>query len=123
METKTISNKIISELKKAATELEEFQLQAALGNAEARDAYEKAKKKFSQFIDEAKLNLDTIKEAAGKESSKIKAALETLQVHLAIGKADSKEIFEEQSKKIKRALNEIEYLIKKNITADHFTKQ
>ena len=45
--TTSITEKIISGLKKAAVELEEFRLQAALGKAEAHDAYEKAKKIFS----------------------------------------------------------------------------
>ena len=64
LEKTSISDKIISGLKKAAVELEELRLQSALGKAQARDAYEEAKKKFNKYVHEAKLRVDNLKGAA-----------------------------------------------------------
>lgn len=120
METTTtsITDKIISGLRKAATELEEFRLQAALGKAEAHDAYEGAKKVFNKYVHEAKLRLADAEDLTTEKTPKLKALFETVQVQLALGKAESKEAFELQVKKISMALNEVEALIKKNKSTD-----
>ena len=114
----SLSDKIISGLKKAAEELEEFRLQAALGKAEARDAYEGAKKKFNKYVHEAKLRIDEVKGMAKEKSSELKTVLEALQVQLALGKAETKDVFESQRKKISSILNKIETLIQKNKITD-----
>lgn len=114
----SFSEKIISGLKKAAVELEEFRLQVALGKAEARDVYEEAKKIFNAYVHEAKVRLENIKGEAKEKSTQLKILLETLQVQLTLGKAESREIFEAQTKKISQVLNELEALIKKNKTID-----
>lgn len=116
METneKTITDKIINGLKNAITELEEFRVQAALGKAEAKDIYEDVKKKFKTSIHEAKVKFDSIKTEASYEALHIKNFFESLQVQLALGKAESKEIFEEQSKKIRQALHDLENSIRSN---------
>ena len=44
-------DKVIGALRKSAIELEEFQIKAALGKAEAQDKYEEVKKKFKEHID------------------------------------------------------------------------
>ena len=116
----SLSDTIIDGVKKAILELEEFRLQAALGKAEAHDAFEGAKKKFNTFVHEAKLKLDNAKDVVKERSVQLKTLLETLQVQLALGKAETKEVFEEQRKKIAHALNELETLIKKNKTTDEF---
>lgn len=123
LEQTSLSDKIINGLKKAATELEEFRLQAALGKAEAHDVYDEVKKKFNKYVHESKLRLDNAKDIAKEKSVQIKALLETIQVQLALGKAESKEAFETQRKKITKALNELEEHIKKNKTAnEYYTK-
>ena len=43
-------DKVIGALRKTAVELEEFQVKAALGKAEAQDKYEEVKKKFNLFV-------------------------------------------------------------------------
>jgi len=103
-----ITGKLVKGLKKAATELEEFQLQFSLGKAEAADKYEDLKKKFSEVIHKAKLKVK-----AGKENGKaLKAKFEELHVQLALGKAETKDAFMEQKKKINTAISEIENSIK-----------
>lgn len=119
----SIIDKIIDGLKKAANELEEFQLQFTLGKAETKDVYEKVKKDFNGYVHEAKLHFNTAKDLVNEKSQQLQAAFETLQVQLALGKADTKDIFDEQIKRISMALNELESTIRKNETADeYFTK-
>lgn len=118
IEKNPIADKIINGLRKAAVELEEFRVQAALGKAEAHDAYEGAKKVFNKYVHEAKGRFENAKHAANEKSTELKAMFETLQVQLALGKAETKEVFEAQAKKISKALGEIENLIKKNKTTD-----
>lgn len=116
----TLGEKIIGGLRKAADELEKFRLQASLGKAEARDAYEEAKIIFKKYLNEAALRLGDAKNIATESSLRLKTLLETLQVQLALGKAETKDAFEEQRKKITKALNELEEIIKKNKTADEY---
>lgn len=114
----SFTDKIINGLKRAALELEEFRLQAALGKAEARDVYEGAKKIFNTYIHEAKIRLESDKGRSKEKTIQLKILLETLQVQLTLGKAESREIFEAQAKKISRVLSEVESLIKKNKVID-----
>ena len=102
---------IINGLKKAAVELEKFRVQAALGKAEAHDVYESAKKKLNRQAQEEHFLLVNSKSAVKSKTDELKAALELLQVHLALGKAETKEVFELQRKKLSRAIKEIERLM------------
>ena len=103
-------DKVVEALRKAAIEIEEFQVQAALGKAEAQDAYEGAKKHFNQFIHESKTKV-----REGKEQvNEINAKLDELRVQLALGKAETKEKFKEQKKLLLRSLHELEVKIKSN---------
>ncbi|MFI5163875.1 MAG: hypothetical protein ACHQHP_01365 [Bacteroidia bacterium] len=120
IEQTPLSEKIITGIKKAIVELEKFRLQAALGKAEASDVYEEAKKQFNKYVQEAKIYLDNVKGLAKEKAIELKTALEILQVQLALGKAESKEVFEAQWKKISKALNELEMLIRKNKTTDEY---
>jgi DNA repair exonuclease SbcCD ATPase subunit len=113
-------DKIIDGLKKAAVELEEFQLQLALGKADTKDVYEKVKKDFDGYVHDAKRYLKTMTGVAKEKTDAFQTAFESLQVQLALGKAETKEIFEEQMKKITQTISIIENLIKKNETADEY---
>ena len=110
-----IANTLISGIKKAQVDLEEFQLQLALGKAEARDKYEDVKKKFNKMVHETKLKVNELK---GKKDE-LQSRLEELQLQLALGKADTIDAFNEQKKKITRALSNLEKELEKN----HFTAE
>ena len=120
LEKTSLTDKIINGLRKAAEELEQFRIQAALGKAQAKDVYEEAKKKFNTYVHEAKLRLDDAKEIAKEKSIQLKIVLEELQVQLALGKAETKEVFEEQRKKITHALSSLEALIRSNKTSSEY---
>ena len=112
MESREFIDNVVTALKRAAVEIEEFQLQATLGKAEANDKYEELKKKFNLFVHESKA---TIK--AGQEKmDDINTIIDELRVQLALGKADSTEIFKEQKKKLLLILHELEVKIKGNET-------
>jgi hypothetical protein len=102
---KKIGDKLISGLKKSATELEDFQVQLALGKAEAKDKYEELKKKFNSSIQRLKGKLGT---AERKSVRNLVNDMEELQVQLALGKAETRDLFNEQKKKVFRAFNKLD---------------
>ena len=109
-------DRAINGLRNAAVELEEFQLQLALGKAEASDKYEEVKKKFNHIIHEAKEKL-----GEGKVIVKdLKGKFEELQLQLALGKAETKEVFNEQKEKILKAVHSIEAILKASAAAGYY---
>lgn len=112
-----IGDNLIAGLKKSVTELEKFQVQLALGKAEATDEYEKLKKGFRNFLHDAKLKYISGKQKAEKALGEF----EELQVQLTLGKADSIDAFNTQKKNILSALSKLERLIQaksKKVTAE-----
>jgi hypothetical protein len=105
-------DKVVEALRKTAVELEEFQVQAALGKAEAQDKYEEVKKKFNHFIHDSEFKIKGIKE----KSADIHTKFDELRVQLALGKAETKEIFKKQKKELLSTIHEIEVEIKTNDT-------
>lgn len=89
-------DKVIGALRKTAVELEEFQVQAALGKAEVQEKYEEVKKKFNLFIHDSESKVKSIKEQIEELNTKF----DELRVQLALGKAETKEIFKKQKKTI-----------------------
>jgi hypothetical protein len=101
---------IINGLKKAAGELEELQVQIALGKAEAKDLFENVKKELHTQIQQLKLKIRLAK--TNEDVLPVVNALEHLQVQLALGLAESKEAFEEQRRNIEQSLHELESRLK-----------
>lgn len=104
----SIADAIINGLKKATVELEEFRVQVALGKAEAHDAYEEAKKKFNHILHETEQRFSSNASTAKDVADELKAMFQTLQVQLALGKAETRDAFESQRLKISHALQRIE---------------
>lgn len=110
METNTtFTDKVIDRLRKAAAELEELQVQLSLGKAEARDKFEELKKNFSKTIQQIATEL---KNAGTEKAVELKSLFDELQVQLSLGRAEAKEVFNEQRKKIENILHQIELKIK-----------
>ena len=105
-------DKVIGALRKTAVELEEFQVKAALGKADAQDKYEEVKKKFNLFIHDSEFKIKDIKEKIVELNTKF----DELRVQLALGKAETKEIFKKQKKQILLIIHDIEVKIKTNET-------
>jgi ElaB/YqjD/DUF883 family membrane-anchored ribosome-binding protein len=107
-------DKVVSALRSAATEIEELQVQASLGKAEAADKYEEIKKKFDHFVHDAKAKFN---DGKGKVDD-LHTKFDELRVQLALGKAEGIEAFKEQKKKILTKIKEIEVKIKTNPTVN-----
>lgn len=105
-------DKVIGALRKTAVELEEFQVQAALGKAEAQVKYEEVKKKFNLFLHDSESKIKDIKEKIEDVNTKF----DELRVQLALGKAETKEVFKKQKKEILSTIHEIEVKIRTNDT-------
>ncbi|WP_317897684.1 hypothetical protein [Aurantibacillus circumpalustris] len=101
---------IIKGLQTAASELEELQVQIALGKAEASDVFENIKKSLHKRIQQLKSKIVLTK--TNVDLLPVVNALEHLQVQLALGIAETKEVFEEQRKKIEHSLSELESKLK-----------
>lgn len=109
---KNILQKVTEKLLSAQQEIDELALQLALGKAEATEKFEEIKKEFKLKINELKNLLANPSE--NYLSPEVKAKIEELELQLALGKADSKVLFEEQKKKIMKALANLEENIQKN---------
>lgn len=103
-------DKVVKALRQSATEIEELQVQAALGKAEAKDKFEETKKKFNLFLHESKLKIKESKE----KTDEIHAMFDDLRVQLALGKAETTEAFKEQKKQLLLKLHQLEVKIKTN---------
>lgn len=99
----TLIEKAASGLRNVALELEEFQLQFALGKAETSEKYNQVIGKFHKVVGDA-----IMKVQQGMRTSGLQTKLEELQVQLALGKAETKEAYNEHSKRISSLIAEVE---------------
>lgn len=86
---------------------EEMQVQFNLGKMDAADAFEKQKDKLKEFITAYKETLDKQTASAEDFTNKLRPKLDELWLQLNLGKAETRDIFETQRKKIESALHEI----------------
>lgn len=105
-------DKVAEALRKSAIELEELQLQAALGKAEAEDKYEDVKKKFNLFVHDSKHKINLGKAKVDDLHEKF----DTLIVQLNLGKAVTIDAFREQKKRLLHAIHDIEVGIRTDET-------
>jgi hypothetical protein len=101
-------DKAILGLKKTAAELEEFQLQLALGKADASDKFEELKKGFNNVVHEAKIKLSK----KDLDTNDLKQKFEEIQHLLAPCKVETRAAFIEQKETILNAIEEIETALK-----------
>lgn len=100
--------------KNAAAKLEELQLQSALGKAELSDKLEEIKKESREQYREIKQDVNATIEKGGEKWDQLKAKLEHLEVQMALGKAETKEVIEEQKKNLQKAFAEVKRYINKD---------
>ncbi len=103
--------KVSEKLLLAQQEIDELTVQLALGKVEAKDKFEEIKHTFRMYVIELKNFLTASQSAITPE---VKAELEELQVQLALGKAETKDLFEAQKRKIMQSINHLEDVFKKN---------
>lgn len=111
---------IINGLRDAATELEELRVQLALGKSEAKDLFEEVKIKLREKAHQGKLKLKKLKDSASVLP--VINALEHLQVQLALGLAESEDVFEQQRRQIEKSLAELERKLKQGVPAEQLAQ-
>lgn len=95
---------------------EELQLQLSLGKMEAMDELEKQTGNFKSFINETKEKAKDLADYINPEiTNDLISKFEELQVQLALGKAETKDAFEEQKEKINQGLDSIQQLLQKGM--------
>lgn len=114
---KTLTDKLIDTIRKAQIDLEEFKLQFALGKADARVKYEELKKKFNTSLQKTLIKVKTAQNSAKVQD--LRAKLEDLQVQLTLGKAETRDAFNAQRKRILKKIESIE----KSLGAGEFTAE
>lgn len=97
---------IISFFKQAAVKLEELQVQSALGKAELEDKFEEIKKETREQYQHIKSEVNTTLQNS-EEWNTLKAKFEHLEVQLALGKAETKDMLEEQKKNLSKTFQEV----------------
>lgn len=105
--------KVAERLMQVQQDLDELTVQLALGKAEAREKFEEVKHDF-------RLRLVQIKHKAVSalltdSAERMQGTFEELEVQLALGKAESKEVFEDQVKKINQSLHDLELAIRNKL--------
>ena len=92
-------------INKAETELDELRLKISLGKMNGADLFEDMKKDLRNSFHEITTEVQT----EGKEvAESVRANIESLQVQLALGKAEALDNYEEQKKKISDAIHQLE---------------
>lgn len=87
------------------TKLEELRLQLALGEMDAADEFEKLKQRYHKHFDAFKEKLNDMEQS--EMVSGLRTALDELRVQLALGKAETKEAFDEQKAKLKKLMTKV----------------
>lgn len=107
MDTKQLEEQFKQLFNNWKSSLEELRVQFNLGKMDAGEAFENQKKSLRGLIESMKENADKATDMAEENGQKLKARLEELLLQLNLGKAETKELYEEQRKKIDLALQEV----------------
>lgn len=105
---------VVSFFKKAATKIEELQLQSALGKAELSDKFEEIKKETREKYQHIKADINSTIQKDTEKWNHLKAKFEHLELQLALGKAETKEMLEEQRKNLSHAFRDVKHMIQKD---------
>lgn len=93
-------------------EVDEMNVQLHLGKAEMGDEFEKQKKRIRDWANEGSRKISALGNKVGAYGTKIKGALEDLQIQLSLGKAETEEGLEKQKEKINQALHNVQDKLK-----------
>jgi hypothetical protein len=81
---------------------------------------EQRKQQLRDLLNQVQADVQKSKEIADQAKTEVQARLEHLQVQLALGKADTRDTFEEQRTKILKALNEFESVAEQKLKVATF---
>lgn len=107
MDSKHIEAQFKQLLSSWTSSLEEMREQLVSGKINAVENFEKQKEQLKGLVETMKGNLDKATNMAEETAVKLKTSMEELNLQLNLGKAETTELFEEQRKKIDKALQEV----------------
>ncbi len=87
---------------------------------QALQGLEQRKQQLRDLLKQVQADVQKSKDIAGQAKMEVQAKLEHLQVQLALGKADARDVFEEQRTKILKALNEFESVAEQKLRGATF---
>ena len=87
---------------------------------QAMQRLEQRKQQLRDLLNQVQADVQKSKEIADQAKTEVQARLEHLQVQLALGKADTRDTFEEQRTKILKALNEFESVAEQKLKGATF---
>lgn len=108
-----ILTQIADKLTETQQELDELMVQFALGKAEARDKFEELKTAFKNWLSrwQALRNGKELNEV----TARLNALVNELELQLSLGLAETKEVFEEQRKRITKSIESLEGALNENL--------
>jgi gas vesicle protein len=111
MGTTSYKDKLGRFIQKAQSEIDELRLKIALGKMDGADLFEDMKKELRESVSEFNAAFDKEKMAATETIIK---GIETLQLQLALGKAEALDAYEGQKEKILHSITQLENELKEN---------
>lgn len=115
-------SKIGQELKQLHADLDHFQVQLALGKAEAADRLEEIKRDASDFVHEVENQINIIETETKRDYAEVRKALDELRVQIALGKAEAGDAVRQQKKQILNGLSRLEKEIENSGILEHIEK-
>lgn len=85
-----------------------FEVQAHLGQKEAMDRLEGQKQQFAEALERLKAELQHSRNLAEQQRQLLAAALDHLRLQLALGRAESREVFEQQERAVREAVGRLD---------------
>jgi len=92
-------------INKAETEIDELRVKIALGKMNGADLFEDIKKELRSSFHEIS---NEIHKEGDEVSQSVRSNVDSLQLQLALGKADALDVYEAQKKKISEAIHKLE---------------
>lgn len=109
MEKTSFKDQLGKLINRAQTEIDDLRVKINLGKMDGADLFEEMKKELKESFHEITSEL---REEGTETLNSIQSQIETLQVQLALGKAEALDTYEEQKTKINKAIDELEGNIK-----------
>ncbi|MEQ8910320.1 MAG: hypothetical protein RIC95_14065 [Vicingaceae bacterium] len=97
------------------SQAESLKLQMHLGKKEAEDAFEEKKKEMSDWLDEVSDDIKDLQKESQEDLRGLRSKVESLQLQLALKKADSLDQLKENQKTINNGFNDLKYELNKSI--------
>lgn len=107
MDTKQIEAQFKQLVTSWTQSLDEIREQLSGGKVNFAENFEKQKNQLKDLVEAMKTNIDKASDMAEDTAVKLKTAIEELNLQLNLGKAETTDRFNEQRKKIDKALQEV----------------